>query len=116
MESIASMWSQKRPNACKSQERRAVFELLPRPDTIIYIYIYYLKKMYINIDNLYSILKTSKYDVLLVRQLHLVSLVLLPSGHGFKLHFLHYFLTFYVDLIKWVDGLTGWPGTVSRPT
>jgi hypothetical protein len=26
------------------------------------------------------------------------------------------FLTFYVDLIKWVDGLMGWPDTVSRPT
>jgi hypothetical protein len=26
------------------------------------------------------------------------------------------FLTFYGDLIKWVDGLTGWPDTVSRPT
>jgi hypothetical protein len=23
------------------------------------------------------------------------------------------FLTFYADLIKWTDGLTGWPGTVS---
>jgi hypothetical protein len=25
------------------------------------------------------------------------------------------FLTFYADLIKWIDGLTGWPDTVSRP-
>jgi hypothetical protein len=25
-----------------------------------------------------------------------------------------YWLTFYVDLIKWADGLTGWLGTVSR--
>jgi hypothetical protein len=25
------------------------------------------------------------------------------------------FLTFYADLIKWADGLTGWPDTVSRP-
>jgi hypothetical protein len=24
-------------------------------------------------------------------------------------------LTFYVDLIKWADGLTGWSGTVNRP-
>jgi hypothetical protein len=24
------------------------------------------------------------------------------------------FLTFYADLIKWIDGLTGWPDTVSR--
>jgi hypothetical protein len=26
------------------------------------------------------------------------------------------FLIFYVDLIKWADGLTDWPDTVSRPT
>jgi hypothetical protein len=26
------------------------------------------------------------------------------------------FLTFYTDLTKWPDGLTGRPGTVSRPT
>jgi hypothetical protein len=57
--------------------------------------------MYIHIYNLYSILKTSEYDDVLVRQLHPVSPVLLP------------FLTFYVDLNKWTDGLTGWPGTVS---
>jgi hypothetical protein len=25
------------------------------------------------------------------------------------------FLSFYVDLIKWVDGLMGWPNTISRP-
>jgi hypothetical protein len=25
------------------------------------------------------------------------------------------FLTFYVDLIKWGNGLTGWPSTVSMP-
>jgi hypothetical protein len=25
------------------------------------------------------------------------------------------FLTFYADLIKLIDGLTGWPDTVSRP-
>jgi hypothetical protein len=25
------------------------------------------------------------------------------------------FLTFYADLIKWIDGLTGWPDTVSKP-
>jgi hypothetical protein len=24
-------------------------------------------------------------------------------------------LTFYADLTKWSDGLTGWPGMVSRP-
>jgi hypothetical protein len=26
------------------------------------------------------------------------------------------FLTFYVHLINWTDGLTGWLDTVSRPT
>jgi hypothetical protein len=40
----------------------------------------------------------------------------LPSGHGFEPHLLHCFLTFYVDLIKWIDELTSWPDTVSRPT
>jgi hypothetical protein len=25
------------------------------------------------------------------------------------------FLTFYADLTKWPDGLTGWLGTVSKP-
>jgi hypothetical protein len=25
------------------------------------------------------------------------------------------FLIFYADLIKWIDGLTDWPDTVSRP-
>jgi hypothetical protein len=34
--------------------------------------------------NLYSILKTPKHDVLLVRRLHLVSLALLPSGVRFN--------------------------------
>jgi hypothetical protein len=65
------MWSQKRLNACKSQKHRAVLELLPRSDTIIFFII--LQKTYIHIDNLYSILQTSEYDVLLVRRLHLVS-------------------------------------------
>jgi hypothetical protein len=46
----------------------------------------------------------------------LVSPALLPSVHGFEPHLLHRFLTFYVDLIKWADGLTSWSGTVSRPT
>jgi hypothetical protein len=71
--------------------------------------------MYMHIYNLYSILKTSEHDVLLIRQLYLVSLALLPSGHEFKPHILHRFLTFYADLIKWADVLMGWPGTVSRP-
>jgi hypothetical protein len=47
--------------------------------------------------------------------LYLVSPAFLPSGHGFKPHLIYRFLTFYADLIKWVDGLTGWPNTVSRP-
>jgi hypothetical protein len=66
-----------------------------------------LQKTYIHIYNLYSILKTSEYDVLLVRQLYLVSFALLPSEHGFKPQLPHCFLTFYADLIKWADGLTG---------
>jgi hypothetical protein len=76
---------------------------------------FYFTKTYIHIDNLYLILKTFEHDVLLVRQLHLVSPALLPSGHVFESHLLLCFLTFYADLIKCADGLTGWPGTVSRP-
>jgi hypothetical protein len=34
--------------------------------------------------NLYSILKTPEHDVVLVRQLHLVSPALFPSGCGFE--------------------------------
>ena len=60
----------------------------------------------------YSILKTPEHDVLMVRRLHPMSSALLPSGRGFKPHLLHRFLTFYADLTKWSDGLTGWPGTV----
>jgi hypothetical protein len=56
--------------------------------------------MYIHIYNLYSILKTFEHDILLVRQLHLVSLALLPSWHVFNPHLQHRFLTFYTDLIK----------------
>jgi hypothetical protein len=41
--------------------------------------------------NLYSILKTPEYDVLLVRQLYLVSPALLASGRGFEPHLLHRF-------------------------
>jgi hypothetical protein len=63
------------------------------------IYFYFIKT-YIHIFNLYSILKTFEHNVLLVRQLHPVSLAFLPSGHGFKPHILHRFLTFYADLIK----------------
>jgi hypothetical protein len=37
------------------------------------------------------------------------------SRHGFEPHLLHRFLTFYADLIKWVDGLTDWSDTASRP-
>jgi hypothetical protein len=42
-----------------------------------------------------------------------VSLALFPSGHGFEPYLIHRFLTFYANLIKWADGLTGWPDTVS---
>jgi hypothetical protein len=76
--------------------------VLVQPDTIIYFLFY--KKTYIHIYNLYSILKTFKYDVLLVRQLYLVSHVL-PSGQWVQTLPPH-FLTFYADLIKWSDGLT----------
>jgi hypothetical protein len=82
-----------------------------RSDTIIF---FILQKTYIHVYNLYSILKTSEHDVVLVRQLHPVSHALLPSGHEFEPYLLHRFLTFYADLIKWADGLTGWSGTVSR--
>jgi hypothetical protein len=85
--------------------------VLARPDTIIYFFI--LQKKYIHIQFIFNI-KASKYDVLLVRQLHLVSPALFPSVHGFEPHFLYRFLTFYVDLIKWTDGLTGWPDIVNR--
>jgi hypothetical protein len=57
--------------------------------------------------NLYSILKTTEHDVLLVRRFYLVSLTLLSSGRVFEPHLMHRFLTFYADLIKWPDGLTG---------
>ena len=87
--------------------------MLARPGPIVFFY--FTKKMYIHIYNLYSILKTSEHDVLLVRQLHTVSPALLPLGHGFEPDLLHRFLTFYADLIKWADGLTGQPDTVSRP-
>jgi hypothetical protein len=70
--------------------------------------------MYIHIYNLYSILKISEHNVLLVRQLHPATLVLLPTRHGLEPHLLHHFLTFYTHLIEWADGLTGVPDTVSR--
>jgi hypothetical protein len=66
--------------------------------------------------NLYSILETHERDILLVIRLHLVSCALRPSGRRFKPHLLHYFLTFYVDLTKWIDGLTGRPNTFSKST
>jgi hypothetical protein len=46
-----------------------------------YIFLFY-KKSYIHMYNLYLILKTPECDVLLVRWLHLVSPVLLPSGRA----------------------------------
>jgi hypothetical protein len=51
----------------------------------------------------------------MIRQLHPVSPALLQLEHGFEPHLLHRFLTFYADLIKWANGLMGWPDTVSRP-
>jgi hypothetical protein len=48
--------------------------------------------MYIHIYNLYSILKISEHYVLLVRQLLLMSPVILSSGHGIKPHLMHHFL------------------------
>jgi hypothetical protein len=86
--------------------------MLVRPDMVIF---FILQKKYIHIYNLYSILKTHEHDVLPVRQLYLVFPAILPLGHEFKPHLLHRFLTFYDDLIKWSDGLTGWTSTVSRP-
>jgi hypothetical protein len=41
--------------------------------------------------NLYSILKTLEHDVILVRQLHPVSLALFPLERGFEPHLLYYF-------------------------
>ena len=86
--------------------------LIEIPSTRLYFY-FTKKRIYIYI--LYSILKTSEHDVLLIIQLYLVSPALFLSGHGFKPHLLHRFLTFYADLIKWTDELTSWPDTVSRP-
>jgi hypothetical protein len=73
------------------------------------LYILFLQKMNIHIYNLYLILKIFEYNVLLVRQLHLVSFALLPSRHGFKPTSCIIFLTFYAGLIKWADGLTAGP-------
>jgi hypothetical protein len=44
--------------------------------------------------NLYSILKIAEHDVLLVRRLHPVSPVLLPSWRGFEPHLMHLFQHF----------------------
>jgi hypothetical protein len=52
-----------------------------------------------HIYNLYSILKTSEYDVLLVRHLHPVSLALLPSGHRFEPHLLYHLKTSEYDVL-----------------
>jgi hypothetical protein len=76
--------------------------VLLQPDTIIF---FILQKTYIHIYNLDSILKTYEHNVILVRQLYSMSPALLPLGHGFEPHLLHHFVTFYVDLIKWADGL-----------
>jgi hypothetical protein len=79
------------------------------------LYFLFYKKSYLHMYSLYSILKTPDHDVLLVRRLHPVSPALLPLGRGFEPHLLHHFLTFYADLTKWSNGLTGRPNTVSRP-
>jgi hypothetical protein len=50
-----------------------------------YIFLF-LKKSYIYMYNLYSILKTPDHDVLLVRRLHSVSPALLLSRRGFEPH------------------------------
>jgi hypothetical protein len=62
--------------------------------------LYFTKNIYIHMYNLYSIFKTPEHDVLLVRQFHLVSLVLLLSGHELKPHPLQHSLSFYADLTK----------------
>jgi hypothetical protein len=50
---------------------------------------------------MYSVLKTTEHDVLLIRRLHPVySDLLLSSKNEFEPHLLHHFLTFYADLIK----------------
>jgi hypothetical protein len=47
--------------------------------------------MYIHMYNLYSVLKTHEHDILLVRRLHSMSLILLPSGRGFEPRLLYRF-------------------------
>jgi hypothetical protein len=64
--------------------------------------------------NLYSILTTHKHVVIFVRRLHPVSSALLLSGCRFEPYLLHRILTFYANLTKWSDGLTGQPDMVSR--
>jgi hypothetical protein len=44
-----------------------------------------------------------------------VSRPLFHQGMGSNPTFCTVFLTFYIDLIKWIDGLMGWPDIVSRP-
>jgi hypothetical protein len=73
--------------------------------------LYFTKNIYIHMYNLYSIFKTLEHDILLVRQFHLVSPVLLLSRHELKPHLLQHSLTFYADLTKWPKGLTGQPGS-----
>jgi hypothetical protein len=64
--------------------------------------------------NFNSIIQTREHDVLLVRWLHLISLAFLTSGHVFKPHFLHYFLTFCADLTQWPYELTVGPAWSGR--
>jgi hypothetical protein len=51
------MWSQKRPNACKSQERALAKASARSAGPVRHDY-FFLQKTYIPIYNLYSILKT----------------------------------------------------------
>jgi hypothetical protein len=69
------------------------------------------KSVYTYVQFIFNI-KTLRHEVLLVIRLHPVSPALLPSGCGFKSYLLYRFLTFFVDLTKWPDELTGRPGTV----
>jgi hypothetical protein len=55
------------------------------------VFFLFYKKTYIHIYDLYSILKTFEHDILLVRQLYLVSPALLLSVHGFEPQLLHCF-------------------------
>jgi hypothetical protein len=75
---------------------------------------YFTKKTYIHMYNLYSILKTHEHDALLIRRVDLVFPTLLCIRAWVRTLPLAPFLTFYADLTKWSEGLTGQHGTVIR--